>query len=163
MDVMTSNIDNRRGGETQRPVLSHSHADDWLRGYEPVREDGGKVPRVLVVDDDPDVVAICSLVLESEGYEVAAALNGSDAVDKVKKSEGDIDVVLLDVMMPVIDGLTVCKMVKRDPRTCDLPVIIMSASEVLREKSADCRADAVIPKPFDIDSLLDTVGQFAQA
>lgn len=160
---MTSYLDNTRERETHRPVSSISRSGDWFRVADLVRENGGKVPRVLVVDDDPDVVAICSLVLESEGYEVAAALNGSEAVDKVTKSEGDIDVVLLDVMMPVIDGLTVCKMVKRDPRTRDLPVIIMSASEVLREKSVDCHADAVISKPFDIDSLLDTVGQFAQA
>ena len=120
---------------------------------------GGKVPKVLVVDDDPDVIAICSLVLESEGYEVDAALNGSEAVDKV--STVNVDVVLMDVMMPVLDGLTVCKMVKRDPRTRDLPVIIMSASEVLREKGAGCYADAVIAKPFDIDSLVNTVSQFA--
>jgi len=133
--------------------------------YAPARvpEGGTKLPKVLIVDDDPDVVAICSLVLENEGYEVAAARNGSDAVDKISRSDADIDVMLLDVMMPVLDGLTVCKMVKRDPRTRDLPVIIMSASETLRARGSDCAADAVIAKPFDIDNLLDTVSQFAPA
>jgi two-component system alkaline phosphatase synthesis response regulator PhoP len=125
----------------------------YERGYQE------KVPRVLVVDDDPDVVAVCSLVLESEGYEVTAALNGSQAVDKVNKD--GIDVILMDVMMPVLDGLTACKIVKRNPRTKDLPVIIMSASEVLQMKSVDCDADAVIAKPFDIERLVSMVGQFA--
>src|SRR5437762_12199109 len=96
---------------------------------EPRREGKSAMPKVLVVDDDPDLVAICSLVLESEGYSVDAALNGMAAVNKVS-SEG-ADLMLLDVMMPVLDGLSVCKMVKRDPRTAEMPVIIMSASEVL--------------------------------
>ena len=96
-----------------------------------MEEQGERMPKVLVVGDDPDLVAICSLVL-SEGYSVECALNGVEAVDKVQKS--DVDVMLLDVMMPALDGLSVCKMVKRDPRTKDLPVIIISASENLREQ-----------------------------
>lgn len=112
-------------------------------------------PKVLVVDDDPDLVAICSLILESEGYRVEAARNGCEAVDKV--TANDIDIMLLDVMMPALDGLTVCKMVKRDPRTKDVPIIIMSASEVMRARGEAC-ADAVLAKPFDIDHLLNTVG-----
>src|SRR4051794_26327334 len=91
-----------------------------------------QMPKVLVVDDDPDLVAICSLILESEGYSVEAARNGSEAVDKLQ--DNDIDLMLLDVMMPVLDGLSVCKMVKRDPRTKNLPVVLISASSVLREK-----------------------------
>ena len=121
------------------------------------------MPKVLVVDDDPDLVAICSLVLESEGYNIDTARNGVEAYDRLAENGVDgVDVVLLDVMMPVLDGLTVCKMVKRDPRTKDLPIIIMSASERLREEGKACSADAVIPKPFDIDQLVNTVSQFAQ-
>jgi len=104
------------------------------------------------------LVAICSLILESEGYSVEAARNGSEAVDKLQ--DNDIDLMLLDVMMPVLDGLSVCKMVKRDPRTKNLPVVLISASSVLREKGRGL-ADAVIEKPFDIDHLLTTVGHFA--
>jgi CheY-like chemotaxis protein len=118
------------------------------------------MPKVLVVDDDPDLVAICSIVLEGEGYDVEAAGNGGEAVDKLEKS--DVDVVLMDVMMPVVDGLSICKMVKRDPRTKDLPVIIISASQALREKGREY-ADAVLPKPFDIDNLVDTVNQCVHA
>ena len=120
-----------------------------------------QMPRVLVVDDDPDMAAICSLVLQSEGYDTDVARNGAEAYDRLSR-EG-VDVVLLDVMMPVLDGITVCKMVKRDPRTKDLPVIIMTASESLREEARVSCADAVISKPFDIDHLIETVNHFAAA
>ena len=117
--------------------------------------------KVLVVDDDPDLAAICSLVLESEGYATDVANNGADAYDALVAD--DVDVVLMDVMMPVLDGISVCKMVKRDPKMHGLPVIIMSASEVLRDEAKRCCADAVLEKPFDIDVLLNTVGRFASS
>ncbi|HET9494846.1 MAG TPA: response regulator [Chloroflexia bacterium] len=110
------------------------------------------MPKVLVVDDDPDLAAICSLILESEGYETAVATNGVEAYDKL--SDTPVDAILLDVMMPVMDGLTVCRMVKSDPKTEKLPVIVMSASEKLREQARVAHADAVIPKPFNIDDLV---------
>lgn len=112
----------------------------------------GPMPKVLVVDDDPDLAAICSLILESEGYETTVATNGVEAYDKL--SGTPVDAVLLDVMMPVMDGLTVCRMVKSDPKTEQLPVIVMSASEKLREQARVAHADAVISKPFNIDDLV---------
>src|SRR5690349_20259803 len=113
------------------------------------------LPKVLVVDDDADMAAICSLVLESEGYKTELARNGVEACDIL--ATDDVDLVLLDVMMPVLDGITVCNMVKQDPKLHDLPVIMMSASEMLRDEAKKSRADAVLEKPFDIDLLLDTV------
>jgi CheY-like chemotaxis protein len=115
------------------------------------------MPRVLVVDDDPDLAAICSLILESEGYETTVANNGVEAYDKL--SAVRVDAILLDVMMPAMDGLTVCRMVKSDPRTEQLPVIVMSASQSLREQARVANADAVLPKPFNIDDLVLAVNQ----
>jgi CheY-like chemotaxis protein len=115
------------------------------------------MPRVLVVDDDPDLAAICSLILESEGYETSVASNGVEAYDKLSASP--VDAILLDVMMPAMDGLTVCRMVKSDPKTEQLPVIVMSASERLREQARVAQADAVIPKPFNIDELVIAVNR----
>ena len=117
------------------------------------------LPKVLVVDDDPDLATICSLVLESEGYDTDVATNGIEAYHTL--ASDDVDVVLLDVMMPSLDGITMCNMVKDDPRTCDVPVILMSASDVLCEKAKQSCADAVLAKPFDIEDLLATVGRFA--
>jgi len=117
-----------------------------------------ELPRVLVVDDDPDLAALCSLLLESEGYDTDIARNGYEAYDAITNDH--IDVVLLDAMMPVMDGLTVCRMVKRDPDLKDLPIIVMSASRRLCEEARGS-ADAVISKPFDLDNLVDTVHHFA--
>jgi two-component system, OmpR family, response regulator RpaA len=125
-------------------------------------EDGSRkmdMPKVLVVDDDPDMLAVCSLVLESEGYDISVARNGYEAYDRL--TEQGADLMLIDVMMPVLDGLTVCKMVKRDPRTKDVPVIVMSASSRLCDQAESASADAVIPKPFDINHLVSTVNHFA--
>lgn len=118
-----------------------------------------QMTKVLVVDDDPDLAIICSIILEDAGYEIAVAHNGFEAYDRL--ADANPDVVLLDVMMPVLDGLTVCKMVKRNPRTKDLPVIVMSASQSLRDQARSCHADAILAKPFDIDMLVSTVEQFA--
>ncbi len=123
------------------------------------QEEKANMTTVLVVDDDPDLVAICSLVLEDEGYTVAIAHNGMEAFEAIESAPADV--VLMDVMMPIMDGITVCKMVKRDPRTKGLPVIIMSASETLCAQARTASADAVIAKPFDIDYLVSTVNQFA--
>lgn len=119
----------------------------------------GDMTKVLVVDDDPDLVAICSLVLGVEGYSIGVARNGAEAYHTA--TNDGVDVVLMDVMMPVMDGITVCKMLKCDPKMKDLPVIIMSASESLRDQAMTANADAVIAKPFDIDFLVSTVNQFA--
>ena len=117
-----------------------------------------ELPKVLVVDDDPDLAALCSLLLESEGYDTDIARNGYDAYKAI--ADDHVDVVLLDAMMPVLDGLTVCRMIKRDPKLKDLPVIVMSASRRLCDEARG-KADAVISKPFDLDHLVDTVHQFA--
>ena len=117
-----------------------------------------ELPKVLVVDDDPDLAALCSLLLESEGYDTDIARNGCEAYDAI--SQDHVDLVLLDAMMPVLDGLTVCRMIKSDPNLKDLPVILMSASRRLCEEARGS-ADAVISKPFDLDDLVDTVHHFA--
>lgn len=121
--------------------------------------DGAKeLPKVLVVDDDPDLAALCSMLLESEGYDTDIARNGFEAYEVI--SSEHVDVVLLDAMMPVLDGLTVCRMVKRDPHLKDVPIILMSASRRLCDEARGS-ADAVINKPFDLDNLVNTVRHFA--
>jgi CheY-like chemotaxis protein len=113
------------------------------------------LPRVLVVDDDRDLADVYSLVLATEGYETGIANNGIEAVKAIR--DDNADVVLLDIKMPLLDGLSVCKIVKEDPVTSMVPVIIMSASEMLLTEARHSRADAVIAKPFDITTLIDTV------
>jgi len=114
---------------------------------------------VIVVDDEPSIREICADVLSSEGYQVSTAKNGREAVEMV--AHEPVDLVLMDIMMPVMDGLSACKAIKADERSRDVPVVIMSAAHNLRERVAEVQgiAAAVVPKPFDFDQLLETVGR----
>lgn len=115
--------------------------------------------RVLVVDDEAMIREVCSDVLRSEGYTVATARNGREALDELNRHPANL--VLMDIMMPVLDGLLACKELKEDARTRDIPVVLMSAGSNLQARAAEvnCLADAIVSKPFDLDHLLRTVEQ----
>jgi CheY-like chemotaxis protein len=116
--------------------------------------------RVLVVDDDRVIQQLLEVNLELEGYEVVAtASDGREALEKI--AELTPDLVILDVMMPKMDGIEVCRHLKRDPKTADIPVVLLSA----RAQDLDVReglevgANAYLTKPFDPIELLDVVGR----
>lgn len=115
-------------------------------------------PTILVVDDDPGIRAVCTDLLESEGYAVVPAGNGQEALTRTQTARPDV--VLMDIMMPILDGVTACTRLKNDPSTARIPVALMSARgnlDRLSQELACC--DAVLSKPFDIDQLLATVEQ----
>ena len=85
----------------------------------------GERPVVLVVDDEEDVVVLCRVNLEFEGYEVIEAGNGEDAIAKVREHRPDV--VLLDVMLPRLDGWQVLAAIKADPELHDTPVVLLTA------------------------------------
>lgn len=114
--------------------------------------------KVLVVDDDPAILEICSDLLQTEGYEVAVATNGQQALEQAH--EETPSVVLMDIMMPVMDGIEACRRLKADQHTADVPVVLMSARTNLTRQSGDLvQADALVAKPFDIDYLLNTIAE----
>ncbi len=116
------------------------------------------IPRVLVVDDDPAILEICSDLLQTEGYEVSVATNGQQAVDLAQHEAPNV--VLMDIMMPVMDGIEACRRLKADQHTADIPVVLMSARTNLTRQSQDLvNADALVAKPFDIDYLLHTIAE----
>lgn len=84
----------------------------------------GKGPKVLIVDDEPTNLRLISLALSKE-YQVVTALNGHEAISRLKQQE--IDLILLDVMMPDLSGFDVCKIIKADPRYLDIPVVFLTA------------------------------------
>ena len=112
--------------------------------------------RVLEVDDDPDIREMVSKLLLSEGYEVVSAVHGQDALEKM---EGGFrpDVILLDLMMPVLNGFDVLRVMHRTPRWSSIPVVIVSANQGLDLVARGTAA--IISKPFDLDVLLNTVRQ----
>ncbi len=113
--------------------------------------------KIMVVDDEPDVLLVGRTVLEKEGYEVIDAHNGEDCLEILKTENPDL--ILLDVMMPGIDGFEVCKRIKNDTKTKDIPIIILSAKggeeDVLKGMSLGI-AD-YFPKPFSYDILLGKI------
>ena len=121
---------------------------------------GPRLPHLIVVDDEPSIREICVDVLSSEGYEVSTADNGREAVDLLATHPADL--VLMDIMMPVMDGVAACKLIRENARTRDIPVVIMSASSNIHGRISElqCMASAVVPKPFDLDQLLATVRRF---
>jgi DNA-binding response OmpR family regulator len=82
--------------------------------------------KILIVDDDPDMRSLYRLVLRQEGLEVIEAETGSEALSLAKKEP--LALVLLDIMMPEMDGYEVCRRLRADPRTADLPVLMFSAN-----------------------------------
>jgi DNA-binding response OmpR family regulator len=127
-----------------------------------VRSESGhsRPPKLVVVDDEPHIREICADVLISEGYEVATARNGREALDLLREEPADL--VLMDIMMPVLDGVTACKLIRENDQTRHIPVVMMSASHNVHARldEVQCVAAAVVPKPFDVDHLLATVRLF---
>ncbi len=113
--------------------------------------------RILIVDDEPDVLMVAETMLEHAGYETDVAKNGEECLEKLKEEKYDL--ILLDVMMPGDNGWEVCRKIKADEKTEDISVVMFtvrtSANSVA--KGRECGADAQIDKPFGIDDLIGTV------
>ncbi|MBV9864873.1 MAG: response regulator [Abitibacteriaceae bacterium] len=113
--------------------------------------------KILVVDDERDIVRLEQTGLRSEGYEVVTASTGREALEKVFFEKPDL--ILLDVMLPEIDGFEVLKKLRENPETATIPVIMLTA----RSEEADVAkgwkggADLYITKPFELDELMETV------
>src|SRR6058998_2992871 len=112
---------------------------------------------VLVVDDDPDVARFIEVNLRSAGYEVAVASNGEEALERAL--DGRPDLILLDVMMPKMDGFEVAQRLRRDPRTSSCSIIMLTAKALSSDKvlGLSSGADDYIIKPFDPVELLARV------
>ena len=113
--------------------------------------------RILVVDDEPDLVELVSFNLRAEGYEVITAANGMEALNQARAALPDL--IVLDLMMPELDGLSVCEILRRLPSTAPIPVIMLTAwkSELTRIIGLDTGAEDYITKPFSPRDLVTRV------
>ncbi|MEJ7693622.1 response regulator [Daejeonella sp.] len=109
--------------------------------------------RILVVDDNEEILEVIELILQSEGYEVQCCQTGNDLLSTVHTFNPDV--VLLDIILGGYDGRVLCNELKANSKTAHIPVILMSAAHNL--KIAICPADGYIPKPFEIEYLVETV------
>lgn len=113
--------------------------------------------KILVVDDEPNVLRMVSYTLQIEGYEVVGAQNGLEALYKVKTEAPDL--VILDVMMPDMGGIEVCEQLRKQPETSDLPIIMFSALSQVSDKvrCLEAGADEYLTKPITPEELVARV------
>ncbi len=118
--------------------------------------------KVLLVDDDPVILKLLQVNFEMEGYTVMTAADGVEGLEKARSERPDI--VLLDIMMPRMDGLQVTQALKGDDSTKDIPIILLSAKAQASDIQAgrDMGADDYLTKPFDPLELLERVGDLLQ-
>ena len=118
--------------------------------------DSGKAVRVLVVDDDPSIRRMIMAALRREGYAFGEAANGKEALEAMRNDRPDV--VILDLMMPIVSGWDVLRERASDPDLLSIPVIVVSANRSAELASAmDKGICAFLPKPFDIVALSSLV------
>jgi CheY-like chemotaxis protein len=111
---------------------------------------------ILIVEDDRDVARLLAEILEAEGYCTAVAANGCEALNHLR-TNGHPDLILLDMMMPVMDGWTFREEQRKLPALASIPVLTVTADGDARGKAASIQAAGYIAKPLQIDNLLDEV------
>lgn len=121
-----------------------------------------KKKKILIVDDEPDIVDLLRLRLESAGYEVITAADGKEALDTARTLVPDL--IILDVMLPTMDGFMVSRMLKFDARYKKIPIIMLTAKtgEVNRQTGAQVGVNAYFNKPFETGQLIAKIKELLQ-
>lgn len=115
--------------------------------------------RILLVDDEKDMVFAVKMQLEAENFEVLTAADGQEALDKTHRDKPDI--IILDVMLPKIDGYKVCRMLKFDKKYKNIPIIVLTArvQETDKKVGYEVGADVYLTKPFEPKVLIEHINQ----
>ncbi len=114
--------------------------------------------KILVVDDEPDILKTVNFRLKKAGYEVLTAANGQEAIAIIRKEK--IGLVLLDLVMPVMDGYELYRIIKGDENFRDIPIIILSASahkNTVEDTRKELKVEGYLLKPFEAQELLDNI------
>jgi DNA-binding response OmpR family regulator len=113
--------------------------------------------KILVVDDEVDLVETVRFPLELEGFDVLVSYNGEDALNQARKEKPDL--IILDLMLPKLDGYKVCRLLKFDERYKHIPILMLTAKTQEKDKilGNETGADEYITKPFEMDYLMEKV------
>ena len=121
------------------------------------------MPRILIVDDEPNIVLALELLMRREGYEIQSVIDGEKAVEAAGQFRPDL--ILLDVMLPRMDGYEVCQRIRADASLKDVSIVMLTAKgrEVEREKGLALGADLYITKPFSTREVVRKVKELLAA
>jgi two-component system alkaline phosphatase synthesis response regulator PhoP len=113
--------------------------------------------KILVIDDEIDLVETLRFPLETEGFHVLVSYNGEDGLNQARKENPDL--ILLDLMLPKLDGYKVCRLLKFDERYKHIPIFMLTAKTQEKDKilGKETGADEYLTKPFDLDELIDKI------
>lgn len=116
-----------------------------------------KKGKILVVDDEVNITQILEFSIEAEGFDVITAQNGEDAIEKARREQPDL--IILDIMMPKIDGYEACRILKANPLTKHIPVVLLTAKgrEVDKRLGYEVGATDYIVKPFSPNKLIEKI------
>jgi DNA-binding response OmpR family regulator len=114
------------------------------------------VNQILIADDDPAIQRLLERVLRREGFQVATASNGREALERIQRETPDL--LLLDLMMPVVDGWEVYRRLRVDDHL-DIPIIVLTAGERVDRARKELADACVLAKPFDLDELLARINE----
>jgi twitching motility two-component system response regulator PilG len=116
--------------------------------------------KILIVEDEESLLKLESILLTSKGYDVRGVSNGREALDAIAEEKPDL--VLLDIMLPEIDGFEVCQRIKDDPATKDIPVVMLTAKKSREDmaRGEKVGADWYITKPFKSVMVIETIQRF---
>ncbi len=114
-------------------------------------------PRILLVDDEPSIVKMVGKRLEVEGFEVVIAMDGQDGLTKAQTERPNL--IILDLMLPKLNGYEVCTMLKQDTRYQQIPIVLFTAKAHEKDEKLgmECGANAFVRKPFRAQELLDHI------
>jgi len=118
--------------------------------------------KILIIDDEVQLIQMVQIRLEANGYDIVAAYAGEEGIEKVKSENPDL--IILDIMMPKMDGFEVCKILKNDPQYSKIPIIFLSAKtqEEAMEIGKEKGADAFLKKPFETPDLLAKIEELLE-
>ena len=117
----------------------------------------GEKPRILLVDDEPSIVKMVGKRLEVEGFDVLIAMDGQDGFTKAQAESPDL--IILDLMLPKLNGYEVCTMLKQDTRYQKIPIVLFTAKAQDKDEKLgmECGANAYVRKPFRAQELLEKI------
>lgn len=115
--------------------------------------------KILIIEDDQSIRELLVELLEVEGYEVDCAVHGLEGINKLKNSSLP-NLILIDLMMPVMDGYTFRAEQLKNPLWSDIPTVVMSAESTAKEKMKSYNITAFLSKPVELDTILKTVAKF---